>query len=375
MASPEAQAVIDRMTNPTGSEIAAIEFMVDLWVSRGWWANIVEVYSYGFETATNRRQGWVSHTSTLQGSEAYLGVTGIHLNPNNHIATAVFPSEMYSNNETCLSLFMSTTEAGGNNFDFWGASDGTSEYYLRWRGAQADVQLILGTDFGVRMALPGGPGGFYTTVAGSRDATNKYIKVGANTLVTTDTLPIDSTCPFEIFLNGRNNSGASQGSRTIDLTFVAMFDRVFVGADLAQLEVDMIQYTLVLATEVELEVTPVVVNTESVSNDPSIILLSGLEVTPLVGNTESLNFDPSIIILAPLEVTPVVGNTQSVSNDPSIIILAPFNVEAVVVDTQSESLNPSIKLGEPQRYGKIRARYLTPFSIGYTKIIPDVRYF
>ncbi len=66
--SPEAQAVIDRMTGLTAGEKNAIAVFVDAEVINGNWALIDEFWCFGLTTEANALKGWFAKTATNNGA-------------------------------------------------------------------------------------------------------------------------------------------------------------------------------------------------------------------------------------------------------------------------------------------------------------------
>lgn len=66
--SPEAQAVINRMTGLTDNEKTYISTFVDAEVANGNWTLIDEFWCFGLVTAANALVGWISKTATNNGA-------------------------------------------------------------------------------------------------------------------------------------------------------------------------------------------------------------------------------------------------------------------------------------------------------------------
>lgn len=71
--SPDAQAVIDRMTSPSVTFQDAIADLVDALVASGDWTKVKEFFMFkGADTETNAYIGWIDKTSTAGGVESPL---------------------------------------------------------------------------------------------------------------------------------------------------------------------------------------------------------------------------------------------------------------------------------------------------------------
>jgi hypothetical protein len=92
-----------------------------------------------------------------------------------------------------------------------------------------------------------------------------------------------------------------------------------------------------------INITPSVINTASVSLDPSIQYSSIVNLTPDAINSSSISLDPSLIYSSTLLITPNVINSSSVALSPTISYSSTLNILPAVINSESVSLNPAIQ--------------------------------
>jgi hypothetical protein len=206
--SPEAQKVIDRMTNLTPQEEDAIADFVDLQVTRGIWSDFIDFWHFGLSDQQDRRTGWVAAGPvTIQGPFTYLGNIGVYLGATTFIDTTYSGVDIYVGQECTIGAVCSTSYTGTGNWDPWGAR-GADDHYMRWRGTDTvDVQTVLSNVTGGRingvLDLSN-----LEMAAASRNATQKTTRVNGVEVTVADTFGTNVNTST-IHINGTNNGGST----------------------------------------------------------------------------------------------------------------------------------------------------------------------
>jgi hypothetical protein len=91
-----------------------------------------------------------------------------------------------------------------------------------------------------------------------------------------------------------------------------------------------------------LAVNPNVINSSSISLNPSITFASELNINPQVINSNSNSLDPVIEFKSTVNITSQLVNSNSSSLDPAVSFSSAVNISPQAINSSSISLNPTI---------------------------------
>ncbi|HHZ68709.1 MAG TPA: hypothetical protein EYN67_19005 [Flavobacteriales bacterium] len=106
-----------------------------------------------------------------------------------------------------------------------------------------------------------------------------------------------------------------------------------------------------------LNISPATIDSASTSNDPILSFSAVLNITPQAIDSVSAANDPSILFNSALNLTPSTINSLSVSNNPVIEFKSVINVLPQTIDSLSASKNPFISFGVVQTIGNVTASF------------------
>jgi hypothetical protein len=231
--SPEAQAVLNRMTNLSVTEENAIIAFVDSMHSRGDWSNVIECYCYALNQIDSLT-GWKTYTGSIDkpglwthsNTRGYVTASTDTVNP---IRTGVVPSDHWSasanDHDGSMGVWVTDNSyTGTSNQDFFGINESGVEMYLRHRGSDTnDVNcLFFGTTYSSRPNINQGDMKDDFFGIGRRPTDEQFMSKGLAE-PTVSTIAFESVPTIETFVNARNNSGTPQNSRPTGYAFFIAF--------------------------------------------------------------------------------------------------------------------------------------------------------
>jgi hypothetical protein len=131
----------------------------------------------------------------------------------------------------------------------------------------------------------------------------------------------------------------------LDTNGIGSFVQVSSGITITPLSINsssvsidpVIQYSAIV------NLLPSTINSSSIALNPAIQYSASINITPSVINTASVSLDPSIQYSAELFITPNVINSNSASLNPIVSYSASLNISPSVINSASTSLNPTIQ--------------------------------
>jgi hypothetical protein len=226
--SPEAQAVLDRMTSLSQAESDAIVTYVDNIVAGNMWDRVEEIYCFGLNEADSLT-GFKSRVATIQKpsewthSKARGWVTN-SADTVNAISTNIIPSTMWNAGANLGSMGVYVTDnnyTGTSNQDFFGVRNSGLELYLRSRGSDTNDANILFM-YTTQMTRPSWPQSELnncllsigtTAYATAYDAFySRYDGVNSENVYNSVSV-FEGAPTIEAVINARNDGGTMQNSR------------------------------------------------------------------------------------------------------------------------------------------------------------------
>ena len=249
--SPEAQAVLDQMVNLSPQEESAIINLVDGLVKDGLWDFVIECYAPCLNLAD-----WPTDWKNVGAPVVPVGNTdhvpgeGVDMvSFGDHCAMTVNLSALQTANPSGAGAYIVFTDAdAANNTDYFGAVNAGLECYLRWRGANLDLNVAW-SHTGINPRPSPSPGtrpsqdqGDIIQCGSGAGGTTAYFFNGPDQL-STEARTFEGGWPaIAMHWNGRNNAGASQQARAARHSFWFLLQGHDPDTDCPQMRSRVIQF-------------------------------------------------------------------------------------------------------------------------------------
>jgi hypothetical protein len=216
--SPEAQAVLDRMSALDATEEQAIIDLVNGLVTEGLWSDVSGWWGLALN-GTDYLTDWVDDVSPLviTGTAPHTKGSGIDFNINSYARTPNNFETYINTYPSCAYVQAQMTQSSGTaNTDFFGMLNAGLEVYMRYRGTDTNDYNVTWGQAGVspRPSFTLDPLNQEANyVTGGNSSIEVYSMVQTSTTQTNSRTAegFPSGHPFQF--NGRNSSGVSQQAR------------------------------------------------------------------------------------------------------------------------------------------------------------------